>query len=58
MKNFHSTLGSVVNKVITIVIFALLWNIFNEPVKPALIAVFIAYPLTGWLLRKVGIWHY
>ena len=26
--------------------------------KPAIIAIFIANPLTGWLLKKVGIWPY
>lgn len=58
MKNFHSDLGSVVNKIITILVFVLLWRIFDEPIKPAVISVFIAYPLTGWLLRKAGVWHY
>lgn len=47
MKGFHANLGSAVNKIITFIVFIALLRIFDEPVKPTLIAIFIAYPLTG-----------
>ena len=58
MKNFNTILGSGVNLIITTIAFLILSLIFGEIVKPALISVFISYPLTGWILRKLGIWGY
>ena len=56
-KGFHASLGRFVNIALTLVIVGVVFKLTGKELF-AVIAFLISYPLTGYILRKVGIWHY
>lgn len=62
MISSNQKLGSGLNRVITLVVFYLLFSVFGMDIFDSIIistiSVFIAYPLVGFILRSTGVWHY
>jgi len=57
---FHRDLGSALNGVYSLIIFAILFHFFGvsiiSDVVLGFISVAIAYPMVGLTLRGLGIW--
>lgn len=60
-RSFHSELGSILNKLFTLVIFLILFHFFGNSILDDVIIALISiasYPLVGMFLRAIGVWHY
>lgn len=60
-RSFHGDLGSLLNKLFTLVVFLVLFKLFGDSVLDGVVIGLVSltvYPLVGMLLRAVGIWRY
>ena len=60
-RGFHGNLGSLLNKLFTLVIFLILFKLFGDSVLDTAVIAIISlamYPVVGAFLRGIGAWHY
>lgn len=61
-KKFHRDIGSLLNGLITLIIFGVVIKLLGDVAINKLVIAFIAagisYPLVGLVLRGIGFWKY